>query len=58
MIKIAIDKKLQGANGVMTLDVDLAIPEGEFLALSGKSGSGKTTLLRILSGLESAKGSI
>jgi len=58
MIKIAIDKKLQGANGAMSLNVELEICEGEFLALSGKSGSGKTTLLRILAGLESARGSI
>jgi len=58
MIKIAIEKKLQGANGAMNLDVDIEVREGEFLALSGKSGSGKTTLLRILAGLESARGSI
>ncbi len=58
MIKIHIEKKLNGANGEMDLLVDLEIHEGEFLALSGKSGSGKTTLLRILAGLESAKGSI
>lgn len=58
MIKIDIEKKLHGANGEMDLNVDLEIPKGEFLALSGKSGSGKTTLLRILAGLESAKGSI
>ena len=32
--------------------VDLAVPEGEFLALLGPSGSGKTTLLRIIAGLE------
>jgi sulfate transport system ATP-binding protein len=32
--------------------VDLAVPQGEFLALLGPSGSGKTTLLRIIAGLE------
>jgi len=58
MIHIEINKKLQGANGEMLLDVDLQIEEGTFLALSGKSGSGKTSLLRVLAGLESAKGEI
>ncbi len=34
--------------------VDLAIGDGEFLAILGPSGSGKTTILRLVSGLESA----
>lgn len=33
-------------------DVDLAIDEGEFVAIVGPSGCGKTTLLKILAGLE------
>ncbi|MGH7708731.1 MAG: ATP-binding cassette domain-containing protein, partial [Steroidobacteraceae bacterium] len=32
--------------------VDLAISEGEFLAILGPSGCGKTTLLRMIAGLE------
>ena len=32
--------------------VDLAVAEGEFLAIVGPSGSGKTTLIRLLVGME------
>ncbi len=58
MIKIDINKKLHGADGVMDLVVNLDIIEGGFIALAGASGSGKTTLLRILAGLEDASGTI
>jgi multiple sugar transport system ATP-binding protein len=33
-------------------DIDLAVADGEFVAITGPSGSGKTTLLRIVAGLE------
>jgi zinc transport system ATP-binding protein len=33
-------------------DVDLAVAEGEFLAVAGPNGGGKTTLLRLILGLE------
>jgi putative ABC transport system ATP-binding protein len=33
-------------------ELDLLIPEGDFLALMGPSGSGKTTLLNLLGGLD------
>ena len=36
--------------------IDLAVREGEILAVAGRNGSGKTTLLRALIGLLSARG--
>ena len=36
--------------------LDLEIPEGEFLALMGPSGSGKTTLLNLIGGLDQPTG--
>src|ERR1700760_3173768 len=35
-------------------NLNLEIPEGEFLALMGPSGSGKTTILNLLGGLDRA----
>jgi putative ABC transport system ATP-binding protein len=34
-------------------DVNLKVPEGEYLALMGPSGSGKTTLLNLIAGIDS-----
>jgi len=44
----------KGHNLVTPLkDLDLDVPQGEFLALMGPSGSGKTTLLNLISGIDS-----
>lgn len=58
MISLNIKKELHGSNGVMNLDINLSLQNGEFVALSGVSGSGKTTLLRVLAGLEEVFGEI
>ena len=58
MMDIAVEKALLGSLGAMSLDIQLLIAQGSFVALSGQSGSGKTTFLRILAGLEPAKGKI
>jgi thiamine transport system ATP-binding protein len=39
-------------------DLDLAVADGEVLALLGPSGSGKSTVLRAIAGLEPATGTI
>ncbi len=44
----------QGETPVVALDrLDLRIPQGEFLAVTGKSGCGKSTLINIIGGLDS-----
>jgi putative ABC transport system ATP-binding protein len=45
-----------GEEYVALHDLDVAIAEGEFVAVMGPSGSGKTTLLNCLSGLDEIDG--
>lgn len=51
MISFHINKQLQSAGGLMTLDVEGQISKGELATIYGVSGAGKTTILRILAGL-------
>jgi ABC-type lipoprotein export system ATPase subunit len=45
--------KIYSDGGVKALvDLNLEIPEGQFLAVVGQSGSGKSTLLNLLGGLD------
>ena len=51
MIVLQIQKKLNGPEGEMVLNLDLTIAKNQLVALYGASGAGKTSTLRILAGL-------
>ncbi len=50
-ISIALQKKLNTAEGNMLLDVALDIEQGKFITIFGNSGAGKTSILRMIAGL-------
>jgi len=51
MIKLDINKKLDGSTGEMVLELSHTIPKGQLLTIYGESGAGKTSTLRMISGL-------
>src|SRR5579859_3557260 len=52
-LKNVVKSYVRGKQKVEVLhQLDLEIPDGEFLALMGPSGSGKTTLLNLIGGLD------
>ncbi len=56
MISIRASKSFAGQSGALSVfeNLDLEIPEGQFVCIVGRSGCGKSTLLRIIAGLEEA----
>ena len=51
---IRLIKTLHGGGHKVEIlkSLDLAIPSGQFIAITGHSGSGKTTLLSLIAGLD------
>ncbi len=53
MASIRLEKLTKDFDGLLAVnDVDLTVPDGEFIALLGPSGCGKTTTMNMISGLE------
>jgi molybdate transport system ATP-binding protein len=48
---LSLDAAVRLSLGVLDLDMELTIGEGEVVALLGPNGAGKTTLLRAIAGL-------
>ncbi len=56
-----VTKEVRSGNSYLRIldDINLEIPSGEFVAITGASGSGKSTLLGLIAGLDSpTKGQI
>jgi len=53
IVATQVGKKIGDPSTQILTDISVEIPDGQFLALTGRSGSGKSTLLYMLSGLDS-----
>lgn len=51
MMRVDIQKELDGAEGPLQLDIQMAVKPGEIIGIKGKSGEGKSSFLRMLAGL-------
>lgn len=51
MIKLNLQKSLQGKSGNLEIDLNVEIPANKITAIYGDSGAGKTSILRMLAGL-------
>ena len=49
---MTLSVRVTARRGTFVLDVDLAVGDGEVVAVLGPNGAGKTTLLRVLAGLQ------
>ena len=53
MASIRLESLTKDFDGLLAVnDVDLTVPDGQFIALLGPSGCGKTTTMNMISGLE------
>ncbi|HBH07364.1 MAG TPA: molybdenum ABC transporter ATP-binding protein [Flavobacteriales bacterium] len=50
MLRVSVNKKLNGSGGMMDLSIDFSVENGECIALFGPSGAGKTSILRMIAG--------
>lgn len=51
MIKVALEKELNAAQGEMNLKINFELKKGDLLSIHGNSGAGKTSIFRMLAGL-------
>lgn len=51
MIELQLQKRLDGADGDIYLDIDATLPNGQLSVLFGESGAGKSTILKMIAGL-------
>nr|WP_314858759.1 ATP-binding cassette domain-containing protein [uncultured Undibacterium sp.] len=55
VLEVQLRKRLDGAQGVMDLDVQFQLDSRALMSLYGASGAGKTSILRMLAGLDVAE---